>query len=523
MVQGAAGAAGRSPSRCRTTCPAGRGRSPATRGRTGGGRSSGGAPGRDLWGAQRFRVFVGGKVAGETTGRSLRARPRRAQAAAQVPGDRDRRARPARRASRARTRALRQPSGRSSRVRIGGKRRARARRCRSSSSASGRQGLAACARCGCATATRSARSSSARALQRAARATAGARSRSRCAVVRRRRQPPDQEGQAPHHVRLRAGRRELELGGPPLLMGVVNASPDSFSDARATIPTWLARAAEPASPRGRRIARRGRRVGGRRPARRSRSPRRSTRVVPLDRARSPPARRAHLRRHLQARGGRGRDRGGRGDGQRRLGAARPAARRGVRPHGRGAGAHAHARGAEGHAAATRTPTTTSWRTCVGVPRASGWRSRSRRGRRAGADRARPGARLRQDAGADGRGAAAARPAARRSGARCCWRSRARTSSARSPAAGRASAGRRRSPRSTSASAPGAAILRVHDVAAAADFLAVRAVLSRRARARTGRRSDARSLPLRGQVAGRCLNAAGCRPTHTEGRHHVIRT
>jgi dihydropteroate synthase len=32
-------------------------------------------------------------------------------------------------------------------------------------------------------------------------------------------------------VRLRAARRELELGGPPLLMGVVNASPDSFSDA----------------------------------------------------------------------------------------------------------------------------------------------------------------------------------------------------------------------------------------------------------------------------------------------------
>jgi dihydropteroate synthase len=32
-------------------------------------------------------------------------------------------------------------------------------------------------------------------------------------------------------VRLRAGRRELELGGPPLLMGVVNATPDSFSDA----------------------------------------------------------------------------------------------------------------------------------------------------------------------------------------------------------------------------------------------------------------------------------------------------
>jgi dihydropteroate synthase len=32
-------------------------------------------------------------------------------------------------------------------------------------------------------------------------------------------------------VRLRAGRRELELGGSPLLMGVLNATPDSFSDA----------------------------------------------------------------------------------------------------------------------------------------------------------------------------------------------------------------------------------------------------------------------------------------------------
>ena len=32
-------------------------------------------------------------------------------------------------------------------------------------------------------------------------------------------------------MRLRAGRRELELGGPPLLMGVVNSTPDSFSDA----------------------------------------------------------------------------------------------------------------------------------------------------------------------------------------------------------------------------------------------------------------------------------------------------
>jgi dihydropteroate synthase len=44
-------------------------------------------------------------------------------------------------------------------------------------------------------------------------------------------------------VRLRAARRELELGGPPLLMGVVNASPDSFSDA-GDHPDLLARAAD---------------------------------------------------------------------------------------------------------------------------------------------------------------------------------------------------------------------------------------------------------------------------------------
>jgi dihydropteroate synthase len=44
-------------------------------------------------------------------------------------------------------------------------------------------------------------------------------------------------------VRLRAGRRELELGGPPLLMGVVNATPDSFSDA-GEFPDLPARAAQ---------------------------------------------------------------------------------------------------------------------------------------------------------------------------------------------------------------------------------------------------------------------------------------
>ena len=47
-------------------------------------------------------------------------------------------------------------------------------------------------------------------------------------------------------MRLRAGRRELELGGPPLLMGVVNATPDSFSDA-GELPDLEARVAHAAA------------------------------------------------------------------------------------------------------------------------------------------------------------------------------------------------------------------------------------------------------------------------------------
>lgn len=47
-------------------------------------------------------------------------------------------------------------------------------------------------------------------------------------------------------MRLRAGDRVLELGGRPLLMGVVNATPDSFSDAGElnTLEARVARAAE---------------------------------------------------------------------------------------------------------------------------------------------------------------------------------------------------------------------------------------------------------------------------------------
>ena len=47
-------------------------------------------------------------------------------------------------------------------------------------------------------------------------------------------------------MRLRAGRRELDLAGPPLLMGVVNATPDSFSDA-GELPDLGTRAARAAA------------------------------------------------------------------------------------------------------------------------------------------------------------------------------------------------------------------------------------------------------------------------------------
>ena len=64
--------------------------------------------------------------------------------------------------------------------------------------------------------------------------------------LRRGGQPQGQDREAAHLVRLRAGRRELDLAGPPLLMGVVNATPDSFSDA-GELPDLEARAARAAA------------------------------------------------------------------------------------------------------------------------------------------------------------------------------------------------------------------------------------------------------------------------------------
>ena len=49
---------------------------------------------------------------------------------------------------------------------------------------------------------------------------------------------------------LRAGGRVLELGGAPQLMGIVNATPDSFSDA-GELPDLEARVARAHASRGR--------------------------------------------------------------------------------------------------------------------------------------------------------------------------------------------------------------------------------------------------------------------------------
>jgi dihydropteroate synthase len=52
------------------------------------------------------------------------------------------------------------------------------------------------------------------------------------APARRRARAPSKGAEPPARaLRLRAGERILELGGRPLLMGILNASPDSFSDA----------------------------------------------------------------------------------------------------------------------------------------------------------------------------------------------------------------------------------------------------------------------------------------------------
>ena len=178
--------------------------------------------------------------------------------------------------------------------------------------------------------------------------------------------------------------------------------------------------------------------------------------------------------------------------------------------------HAHARRAEGHAArsrcATRTWSPTSSASCRahrGRALAAAWRDEQLI--------LDPGPGLRQDAGADGRECCGGSTRCARSGGRSCWPSRARTSSARSPAARRRERGGRTLAALAHGVDAGASLLRVHDVAAAADFLAVRAVLrgERELAPDAGLTPDRvpRASLLRATVAGRCHNAAGRLPTH----------
>ena len=94
------------------------------------------------------------------------------------------------------------------------------------------------------------------------------------------------------------------------------------------------------------------------------------------------------------------------------------------------------------------------------------------GDRRGADLGRPGDRLRQDGRAQPRAAAPARRAARARPARSSSAPRARASSASSPAARSATGSAARSPRNVLALRAGADVLRVHDVAEARQALVV---------------------------------------------------
>ena len=387
---------------------AGRGRSPAARGRAGCRPKLEWRPGLDLWGPQRFRVVVGGQVVGETTGNSLVPRRRlRAGAAAHVPGDRDRLARAGDAEPHARG-ALRQrraeghgadrrqaPRGPRAADRRARPTTARARACREMR----------------------VRYGDPRALvsQRGKRFRGGhvyRRGPLHAARdgLRQRRQPPGQDRAAAHLVRLRAGRRELELGGPPLLMGVVNATPDSFSDARRASPTSRrgarGRAASRRAPRSSTSAA-SRRSAGRPPVAVDEE---IERVVPLSSG-SPPSttcssrstptsRRSRRRRSRRARAW---------STTSRACATRRSPRCARAPARRSCSCTrgSSRRGRCSIPAPTTTSSPTSSASCAERMR----RARSRRGG-GGADRARPGARLRQDAGADRRGAAAARRAAR---------------------------------------------------------------------------------------------------------------
>ena len=176
-------------------------------------------------------------------------------------------------------------------------------------------------------------------------------------------------------VILRAGSRTLELGERPLVMGILNASPDSFSDGREeTLEARIARGRALLAAGADILDIGGESARGDRPA--VSAEEEIARVVPLVAALAGTAmisvdtyKPAVAEAAIAAGAAIINDVSGLRD-------ARPG--RGVRARRRRAGAHAHPRGAEGHAARPRDLRRRGRRrrsrSC-----ASGWRSRSRRG------------------------------------------------------------------------------------------------------------------------------------------------
>ena len=286
------------------------------------------------------------------------------------------------------------------------------------------------------------------------------------------RQPAGRGGSAARGAACETARRSRSCLSAPVLMGIVNATPDSFSDRQGPKPLdELVGERHGAGRAGRGDRRRGRRVGPHRPPGRARPRRRAARVVPLVERLAADGGRClgrHLARAGGARGARGRAR----DGQRR---ERTERRRG--------GARVRRGGAALVITHTRVPPKTKAFPAYDdvVAEVDGPPRRARgaapaRGVGRGPDRARPGHRPRQDARAVDRAAAPLPRLAERGLPLLLAVSRKDFVGAltgRAPAERDAGhAGRRRARPSRG----GAAILRVHDVAGARDYLRVRAAL-----------------------------------------------
>ncbi len=231
-------------------------------------------------------------------------------------------------------------------------------------------------------------------------------------------------------LELRTSEQTLSLGHRPWLMGVVNTSPDSFSDGgpNQTLEQRL-ELAERLLAAGADILD----VGGEsavtdRPA--IDPEEEISRVVPLIGRIRARARCDGLGRHVQAGCSASRDCSWRLDRQRRQWAPRCQARRRVRRDRRRPGPDAHSRGSEAEAARPGARRPHAGRRRAVPARAD--RAGDRAGHRVRAADARPRAGFREDPCADGRGPTGVLGSSTRSGGHCCWPSHARTSSARSP-------------------------------------------------------------------------------------------